>query len=83
MRTVHQDGTYAVDYDDGDKEEHVKGHEIRLKVWYEGQVKKVHNDGTYAVQYDDGDYEDGVYLCFVVCAASNGRAPPRYPLSHF
>ena len=54
--------------------------------WYIGRVCSISIDAsgdTVSIDYDDGDHEDGVYLCFVVCAVSNGRAQPRYFLSHF
>ena len=54
--------------------------------WFHGRVCSISIDAsgdTVSIDYDDGDHEDGVYLCFVVCAVSNGRAQPRYFLSHF
>ena len=52
--------------------------------WFHGRVCAISIDAsgdTVSIDYDDGDHEDGVYLCFVVCAVSNGRAqPPSEPL---
>ena len=52
--------------------------------WFPGRISSISMDAsvdTVSVDFDDGDHEDGVYLCFVVCGASIGCAPPRYPLS--
>ncbi|KAH8074568.1 tudor domain-containing protein [Aureococcus anophagefferens] len=57
------DGTYDVDYDDGEKESNGGAVEARYRgkgKYYPGKIAKDNADGTYDVDYDDGEKEKGV-----------------------
>ena len=78
---AHDDGTYDINYDDGEQEMHVlaafvKGREfpVGTKVdsryrghskFYPAVVAAHHDDGTYDIDYDDGEHEANVSAEFI------------------
>ena len=71
---VNDDGTYAIQFDDGERRSGVKEDQIaggiegdRVKAkctgwvhYHPGEITRVNDDGTYAIQFDDGERRSGV-----------------------
>ncbi|KAH8059996.1 cytidine deaminase [Aureococcus anophagefferens] len=62
------DGTFDIDYDDGEKEtrvleEYIKAVEARYRgrsKYYKGKISRDRGDGTFDIDYDDGEKETRV-----------------------
>ncbi|KAH8047674.1 tudor domain-containing protein [Aureococcus anophagefferens] len=54
------DGTYDIDYDDGEQEKGVEARYRGKSKWYPGKIARDNGDGTYDIDYDDGESEKKV-----------------------
>ncbi|KAL4094809.1 hypothetical protein PRIC1_010462 [Phytophthora ramorum] len=71
-------GTYDIDYDDGEKETGVAAELIRAykgkSKFYPGVISRCRLNGTYDIDYDDGEKETGVAAELIRAVGKKGGA---------
>ncbi|KAH8049813.1 tudor domain-containing protein [Aureococcus anophagefferens] len=70
------DGTYDIDYDDGEKESKVEARYRGKSKYYVGVIAKDNGDGTYDIDYDDGEKESKVAEALIKASAAAAAAAP-------